>query len=309
MTRERFVSQVASALECCRRPTWCGGRSLALSLAVSVALSGAMPGRTVAQAVARDHVTVELVSELDAIVPGGTWLMALRLVSEPGWHTYWKNPGDAGSATTLEWALPPAFRAGPILWPTPRRIAEPPLAVYGYEGEVLLLVAVEAPPDLRSGQVVTLAAHADWVVCREICLRGDADLTRRVAVAADAPAISRRWGAPVRAEWASLPPLLHEWRVSADTAPGGYQLRIVPPQHWSRPLGDVLFFAAAPGVIDHAAAQPLTRVDGEYRLALTASRYAATHPARLSGLLVAPAGWDASGAVRAVEVDVPIGRR
>ena len=303
------MNEFAFELERRRHPTRLGGPSLALSFAVGAALSGAMPGRTVAQALARPHVTVELVSELDSIAPGGTWLMALRLVSEPGWHTYWKNPGDAGTATALEWALPPAFRAGPILWPAPRRLAEPPVAVYGYEGEVLLLVDVEAPRNLRSGQRVTLAAHADWVVCREICLQQAADLSRRVAVAARDPTTSRRWGAPLRAARAGLPRALSEWRVSADTAAGGYLLRIVPPPRWSRPPGDVLFFAADAGVIDHAAAQPLTRVGGSYRLALTASRYALKHPARLTGLLVSPAGWDASGAVRALVVDVPVGGR
>jgi DsbC/DsbD-like thiol-disulfide interchange protein len=292
-----------------RRPGRCGGRRLALSVAVGVALCGAMPGRAVAQALLREHVTVELASALDAIVPGGKWLMALRLVSEPGWHTYWKNPGDAGTATALRWALPPGFRAGPILWPPPRRIAEGSLAVYGYEGEVLLLVEVEAPRDLRPGQPATLAAHADWVVCREICLQGAADLSRRVAVADSEPVISRRWRGPLRAARAGLPPLLHEWRVSADRAGGGYLLRIVPPQRWTRPLGDVQFFAADAGVIDHAAPQRLTREGDGYRLALTASRYAATRPARLAGLLVAPAGWQADGAVPVVEVDVPIGRR
>jgi DsbC/DsbD-like thiol-disulfide interchange protein len=121
---------------------------IALTVVVGVLLSGAMPGKSFAQAVARDHVTAELVSELDAIVPGATWLVALRLVSEPGWHTYWKNPGDAGSATNLRWTLPPGFRAGPILWPTPDRLAEPPLAAYGYQGEVLLLAEIEAPQAL-----------------------------------------------------------------------------------------------------------------------------------------------------------------
>jgi DsbC/DsbD-like thiol-disulfide interchange protein len=286
-----------------------GLASLAPGFALGVALCGAVPGRTVAQAVARDHVTVELVSEVDEITPGDTWLMALRLVSDPGWHTYWKNPGDAGSATTLEWTLPAGFRAGPILWPTPRRLAEPPLAVYGYEGEVLLLAEVTAPRDLRPGRRVTLDAHAEWVVCREICLRGDADLSRRLAVAPREATPSQRWGASLRAARAALPPALSGWRVSADTAAGGYLLRIVPPPRWSRPVGDVQFFAADAGVIDHAAPQPLRRVGTSYRLALTASRYAARRPARLTGLLVSPAGWDASGTVRAVEVDVPIGRR
>jgi DsbC/DsbD-like thiol-disulfide interchange protein len=256
---------------------------------------------------ATEHVAASLVSEVASIVPGGRWLMALRLVSDPEWHTYWTNPGDAGNPPSLEWKLPRGFRAGPILWPTPDRIAEPPLAVYGYPGEALFLTEVEAPQDLRPGQSVTLAAHASWVVCQEICIRGEADLRRQVTVSGRDPVRDPQWGARLRAAFASLPQPAPEWRFSARTTRDGYALRITPPRGWRRPLSGVLFFAAGRGVIEHGAAQPLASSRGSYTLALTKSPYATGPASRLAGLLVSATGWDSAGAVRAIEVDVPVG--
>ena len=279
-------------------------RAFALSVAVSSAWAA---GPVHAQAARQPHITAELVSELDAITPGAKWLMALRLVSDPLWHTYWKNAGDAGSPPSLDWALPPGFRATPIRWPIPHRIAEPPLAVYGYEGEALFLTEVEAPGDLRPGQVVTLRAHASWVVCRVDCVAGEADLARRVAVSALVGTADRRWSGPLRAAYAGLPRRSPEWRVSATPAATGYTMRIVPPPGWTRPIDGVLFFPDSGAVIEHAAAQSLAHDGAAYTLALTTSPYATRKAARLTGLLVSRSGWDPAGTVKAIEVDAPIG--
>ena len=68
------------------------------------------------------RVTVELVSEGDAIAPGKTFWIGLRQTIAPGWHTYWINPGDSGEPPQIDWALPAGFSAGDIAWPQPERI-------------------------------------------------------------------------------------------------------------------------------------------------------------------------------------------
>ncbi len=102
--------------------------------------------------------------------------MAVRLRMEKGWHTYWQNPGDAGSATRIEWKLPEGFQAGSIQWPVPEVISVPPLTSYGYEGEVWLLVSVTPPASLAVGQTVALSAKVSWVECAQSCIPGSGDL-------------------------------------------------------------------------------------------------------------------------------------
>ncbi len=58
--------------------------------------------------------------------------LALRQKIKPGWHTYWRNPGDSGEPTRLAWVLPEGWSAGEIIWPVPERQPIGPLVDYGY---------------------------------------------------------------------------------------------------------------------------------------------------------------------------------
>ena len=110
-----------------------------------------------------------------AVAPGGTVTVALEEKIAPGWHTYWKNPGDAGAPTEIEWTLPAGWKAGAIQWPRPKRLPVGPLMDYGYEGTPWLLRQLTAPADAPAGPV-TIKAHASWLVCQQICIPEDATL-------------------------------------------------------------------------------------------------------------------------------------
>lgn len=119
-------------------------------------------------------VAVELVSEIVAIVPGKPFWAGLRMRHDTHWHTYWRNPGDAGTPTTLTWNLPPGFRAGEIEWPFPERLQRGPLASFGYQGEVLLPVLIFPPRELAAKS--TLAVDARWLECNDKCIPRQARL-------------------------------------------------------------------------------------------------------------------------------------
>ena len=127
--------------------------------------TGAMAAESAPVRTARTTATI--VSDRDGVAPGQAVRLGLRLRIAPGWHVYWKNPGDAGIAPelTLDGA-----QGGPILWPTPVRLPEGPLMTYGYTGEVLLPLVATA-----QGRAVT--ATASWLVCEKICVPEDATLT------------------------------------------------------------------------------------------------------------------------------------
>src|SRR6187200_477241 len=62
-----------------------------------------------------DEVRAELVAHAPEGVSAGKPLsLGLLIRHAPHWHTYWKNPGDSGLPTTLEWTLPAGVQAGPI---------------------------------------------------------------------------------------------------------------------------------------------------------------------------------------------------
>jgi len=140
------------------------------------------------------HLQAELVAQDTAVAPGGTIYVALRQKIEPGWHTYWRNPGDSGQATSLTWSAPYGWTPGDIVWATPKQLRTGPLMDYGYEGEVLLPVPLKASADARPGSTARLKAHAAFLVCKDVCVPADADLSVDVPVAAVAGAPDPKWG-------------------------------------------------------------------------------------------------------------------
>src|ERR1700722_2967366 len=100
------------------------------------------------------NVAASFVSSRDAARPGESFDAGLRLKMKPGWHVYWKNPGDSGLAPKLDWSLPAGWSADAFEWPAPRRLEAPPLTSFGYEDEVVfplaLTVAAKARPGARA---------------------------------------------------------------------------------------------------------------------------------------------------------------
>ena len=105
--------------------------------------------------------------------PGKQVWVGLQLAHKPDWHTYWKNSGDSGLPTVLEWTLPPGITAGEIAWPTPHKIRIGTLANYGYEGTVLLPVPLTIGPDFKLpllSNELEIKLKAMWLVCRKECI-------------------------------------------------------------------------------------------------------------------------------------------
>lgn len=122
-------------------------------------------------------VLARLVAEHDTVAPGDTVTMAFEQVIRPGWHTYWRNPGDVGQPTTLDWTLPAGWKAGALQWPYPMRLPVGPFMDFGYEGKVWILTTLTAPSDARLGDTVMLKAAVTWLVCKEVCIPEEATLT------------------------------------------------------------------------------------------------------------------------------------
>ncbi len=121
--------------------------------------------------------SINLITESYQVNTKDTLLVGIEFKLSPGWHTYWKNPGDSGEGATIKWDLPPGFKASDILWPGPERIPVDPLMTYGYEDKTLLLTEIETPEQF-SGPV-TISAKVNWLTCKHICIpqEGEVDIT------------------------------------------------------------------------------------------------------------------------------------
>lgn len=135
---------------------------------------------------ASDHpVQARLLADVEAAAPGQPFRLGVELTMAAGWHTYWMFSGDAGLPTAVEWQLPSGVGVGPLQWPLPRKFEEEGgLVVYGYADEVLLMAEAAASSALAAGDTLHLAAEVSWLVCRELCIPGEASLALALPVAA-----------------------------------------------------------------------------------------------------------------------------
>jgi DsbC/DsbD-like thiol-disulfide interchange protein len=94
---------------------------------------------------------------------------------KPGWHTYWRYPGDAGVPPRFDFAGSQNVKSVDVLWPAPRPIAEQGLIAIGYASDVIWPLAV-VPQD--RAKPVTLRLKLDYAVCEKLCVpaQGKAEL-------------------------------------------------------------------------------------------------------------------------------------
>ena len=225
---------------------------LALCLAPAEALAqGALavgPQRT-------ERIEAELVPMSAWAAPGSTAVVAVRQAIQPGWHTYWRNPGDSGGATTLTWTLPQGVRAGDIVWPVPERQRIAGLMNYGYSGEVWLPVPVEIPATARAGTVLPLTVKALFLVCSaEMCVPDELTLNLNLPLREGAAPLDPRNGAAIEAVLENAPrPAGIEARIALEN--GVLTLAAAEGPLAGRDPGPSYFFPFEGGIIDHAAAQ------------------------------------------------------
>ena len=132
------------------------------------------------------QVKAELLAHApDGVQPGKPVWVGLQIAHQPGWHTYWKNSGDSGLPTSVEWVLPPGVQAGEIAWPAPKKIPIGTLANYGYENTVLLPVPLTITQDFKPSLLASqldVKLKASWLVCRRECIPEEGEFTLAIPV-------------------------------------------------------------------------------------------------------------------------------
>src|SRR5215471_775869 len=137
------------------------------------------------QAAPGAHTAVQLLLPVDTARAGDTVLAGIRLQMEPGWHSYWKNCGDSGAPTTIEWQLPPGVTAGEIQWPTPEKLSAEGMTTYILQGEAVLFVPLKLAADLKPGPL-NLTAKVSWLECMESCIPGEDTVSATLAIGSEA---------------------------------------------------------------------------------------------------------------------------
>ena len=261
----------------------------------TLALAGLVLPAAANTVVMTEHVRAELLAHAPhGVAPGRPLWLALAIEHRPHWHSYWKNPGDSGLPTSLNWQLSDGATAGDIAWPAPQAMPVGPLVNYGYEGTVLLPVPVTIPASFGARELL-IALQAEWLVCNDVCVPESGEFALRLSTRTATAQHARRFEdalARVPVEPASV-----QARASIERRALAVEVDGLPPDLHGRVLR---FFAETAGVVEHAAAIEQRWDAGRWlaRVPLAAQR--SESPQAMHVVLVA------RGRTGAVRVRVPI---
>lgn len=120
------------------------------------------------------HSVAKLVIEENGVEPGKPLALGLHLTLDEGWHSYWSNPGDSGSAPQFQWVLPGGFTIqGPFYVP-PQRIPVGELTSFGYTSEAFYRFELQNTLKKQEGACsldpIQLVLDAEWLVCEKTCI-------------------------------------------------------------------------------------------------------------------------------------------
>ncbi|HET9336085.1 MAG TPA: thioredoxin family protein [Sphingomicrobium sp.] len=227
-----------------------------------------------AQLGARENaIRPELVAEGPA-VPGGEVELAILMHTDPGWHGYWLNPGDAGLPMKIDWQLPEGASLGPPRFPVPDRLLVAGIVNYVYERDHAILTRLKVPADAKGA--LPIRAEAQWLACTDkVCVpeRGEFSLNLPVGTG---PATERarfdQWRRALPRPLASPA----RFQLTGDT------IELAVPLPASIEIDEPYFFPANDGPIDYAAPQQFRR-KGDWLIAELKRRRG--EPASLAGVL------------------------
>lgn len=228
------------------------------------------------------RATVSLVSEYAAVSPGQELRIGLRQRLAPHWHTYWKNPGDAGSPPSISFNPPQGATVGEIAWPGPDRFIIGPVASYGYENEIVFPMTLKVPQDARPGSELVLEAKADWVVCEKECIPEEGQFRLVLPVEASARDASDEIRAAFRTADARQPQA-SPWKATVSAAESTMHVTVEGEGISSATVQSALYFPDSWGIVDHVADQSLKVEEG--RLVLATTKGQGYTPGPSAGLL------------------------
>ena len=249
-------------------------------------------------------VKASLVTADASVQPGQPLTVALRLVHDAHWHTYWLNPGT-GLPTALKWNLPTGWTAGEIQWPAPLALKDKAGNTIGngYEGELFLPVTLTPPANVTAGSSIELKASADWLMCAEICVPGSADVSLTLPVSTGTPKPDATYGEKIRATVAGLPRADAAWKVTASRDAKNLTLTITPTANSTAAPANLHVFSDD-GLVAFDLPQTVkSNGQGGFTLVAPISPDGPQNAKNLLGVLTTSTSWVPGATLRGLRVD------
>ncbi len=126
------------------------------------------------------ELKASLISNCDSIPKNGEASIGVLFDLKPGWHLYWINPGDAGLAPKIQWRIPNTIIKSETQWAFPHAMELDGIHNLGYADQLLLPITLQTKE--INQQAVEIIAETNWLVCKDICIPGKAELKKIMPV-------------------------------------------------------------------------------------------------------------------------------
>jgi thiol:disulfide interchange protein DsbD len=205
-----------------------------------------------------NYVSVRLISDKADVVAGDAIRIGIEQTIYPKWHTYWKNPGDSGTATDIEWDLPPGFIVSDLEWPTPKKLPFGPLTNYGYEGTVTLLQTLKLPDAIPPGPFM-LNGTVNLLVCHDICIPESHD----VAIVFNGGRLAETY---LVANAEKALPTLKDWTASYSESNGNFVIDVKTNDKSILKSQEVILAPEDWGAVDNTVDVSFEETEGGFQL-------------------------------------------
>ena len=154
----------------------------ALSLLLAI-LCGVVVTMMPRSARAETNITPSLLAETPNPKPGQVVTLAILMKPKPGWHGYWKTPGDAGFPNEYRWTLPRGASVAELRYPVPKRLVLNGLMNHVYFGDHALLTSMKIPAGLANGTRLPIRVKARWLACTDrICVPEEGEFATELVI-------------------------------------------------------------------------------------------------------------------------------
>lgn len=138
---------------------------------------GSSPGLAQPEQLEERHVHATLYTQHSRVEPGQVTWVAVAFDIADQWHIYWPGQNDTGMSPVIDWKLPEGWKIGQPRWPAPRRYVAPgDLLDHVLEQRTVVLFPLKAPDRVVPGSGAMIFAHAEWLVCKDMCVAESQEL-------------------------------------------------------------------------------------------------------------------------------------
>lgn len=191
-----------------------------LLLVASVSVSGQSP---------EELVEISLSSDLNTWKPGDSGWLLVEVKVLPKWHMYWKNAGESGYPTSIEWSGD-EVDFGSLQFPKPKKYEFLEMVIYVHEASFVLLTEISLDKDYDIGEKVSIKGNLSTLICsEENCIPFDTEIAIEIPVAKESSRNQEKLDIlkSAKEKWPNAYPV--ETKLSASIQQGSISFRVENP--------------------------------------------------------------------------------